>query len=225
MKTKYVLASVMATVAFAFPSISFASQISAPQANAILNLLTAFGVDQLTINNIRLILLPTPAQTQPVFNPTIPAPTPTSVGVSPTTTVTPSPTAVSTAQTSQSPSTPTDQSAITVEFINHSAPDVRGNLPFGIYMLRVRVLDANGKPNGGTFVTNPRDEHSTKIPIVMTAANDVYGPSVEAIIDTNETLQSKDWYHQFGYAPTQKGPVTITFTSGNLTKIYFLDVE
>lgn len=211
---KTILTAIFSLALFV-PSVSFASTLTPPQVNAIVALLYAFGVDQATIGVVRLQLAPSVTTPQPTFG---------SIETTPSVPVTQAP--VQSVPIIPSVKVmPIDQSKVTAEVINHLEADVKGGQPFGTYTIRARVLSPDGKPNGGTFVTNPRDEHATKIPIVMTSPNNAYGLIKEAIIDTNETTSSKDYYHDFSYAPTQSRSVTLTFTSGNLSTDLSLVVE
>ncbi len=115
---------------------------------------------------------------------------------------------------------PADQSAITVEVTNVMADPThqwatlawvqahQPDFPYGYYYLQARVLDKDGNVRGCS-------ETSCDVPISM-----IVGSSTQdATIDTLRGQNKTDFYHIFTYTPTATGtPVTLTFTSGTLTK-------
>lgn len=213
---KKILTAIVIVPFLAFPSVSFASTLTAPQADAILAVLVAFGVDQDTIANIRMILAPSePVQgtinTSPVSSPQQTASTTQSA-----------PVAGSINNQSSAPM-PEDKSAIIAKVVGQNKND--SSLPFGSYSIKVQVLDKDGKPTGGTFITNPRDENATKIPVTMTAPGNLFSGGSEAIIDSIETTGSKDYFHTFGYAPKTGGSKSLTFVSGKLSTTIKIDVQ
>lgn len=112
---------------------------------------------------------------------------------------------------------PEDKSAITASIIRTVDADPVNSIPFGTYIIQVRVLDSSGKSTCGTFCDDPRNDNAVKIPVVMSAPDNVEGETVNRIIDTRETPSSTDFYRDFQYIPKTKGKKTVTFTSGNLT--------
>jgi hypothetical protein len=109
-------------------------------------------------------------------------------------------------QTFGSISMPQDNSAISVESTQTVNTSV--DYPFGLYFLKVRVFDSNGKTTPIPSGVAPSQLVSMTI-----------GDSVQnAFIDTRLGGGSDDYFHTFSYAPTSTYPVTITFVSGTLNK-------
>ena len=129
------------------------------------------------------------------------------------------------------PAQPTkmDQSKINVTLANRGKVDAQNDMPFGSYIFKVSV-------------TNPDGSYSNDAVIRLDAPNSAYvawatennvslenNPNVVKKVNGIVTGKKEDpisyWEAPFEYIPTQAGPVTLTFSSGNLDREYDLIVE
>ncbi len=174
---------------------------------AFLSFLQAFNVPAPTIQTVSDILYASQAST---------------TQVQATTTLQATPTGEATVTVQNPPPAPTfgailltmeDKSEITVEVTK--VREESSDYPLGVYFLKVRVLDQNGK--------------TTPIPKGQAPFQDVsmtYNGIIEnKKIDGKQTSESTDFYHTFAFYPAQKGLQQVVFASGNLTKQVSIDVQ
>ena len=100
------------------------------------------------------------------------------------------------------------QPSISAEIVHIAPADVQNSVPHGIYVIRARVLDADGNTTPG-------------VPITMTAD----GVSKQKTIDTRATPESSDYYTSFEYIPESAGAKTIDFASGNTSFSLSVNVQ
>lgn len=172
------------------------------QAQAILSILIAFGVPQITVNKVHDILIPSnPIEIQ--------APTP--ITITQTTQVIPTTTNPSTnlEGVNNSP-TPTPTVVESKSMVDIVIPEPRvypasqGN-PYGhLLFVGVSVLDENG---ANKFLAD-------------VSMNDGDGVIIEQQTNTQSGTNKGDWTATFSYAPKSAGDKILTFTSGDLTKTY-----
>lgn len=206
------------------PQVSSAA-LTIPQANAILSVLMAFGVDLVTLNNVRNILIP--------------------VSIASPQTVT----------TTITPSQPTQNIQITVApvqlsnvggIINQMQDELKvtqsytpknnmNQRKYGVYSFKVEIVKGGKSVRG----TNPPEiggyVEDTLITMTLNPDDSSYY-DVDTRTDPPTKLPyqkyphgvttptSNDWNAGFAYAPTTAGKKIVTFTAQGLTKEITFDV-
>lgn len=113
------------------------------------------------------------------------------------------------------PTQPIDQSAITIENLGQIKKpnwDPEMVAPFGMYWLKVKVLDSNGQTKRAY---SPKDLQ----PISMTIDGKTEDQKIDAIDSEGQT------YRIFSILPMATGTIHAIFNSGNLTNSYDLVVQ
>src|SRR3990167_2133 len=167
------------------------------QITALLSLLIAFGVETVTVNNVRAILTKTQATTTPISTvQTITTPivenAPVYFGSTPVIINNP----------------PVNNPAPTPEPVVESVPVDKSEI----------VIQSATKDGGGMlFYVSKLDSEGNSIKFATITMESDQG-TMDAVAHSRWTYHTDPWIAGFTYYPTTAGEKTITFTAGNLTK-------